>query len=69
MGLGEVHVAGFAAIGAIVEPVDAQAHAGLGLAKAAVLLAGAPRLNQIALRADGYQLRASPGASLSAILE
>src|SRR5690242_11176710 len=46
---GEANVTGFPAVGTIVKSIDAQAHAQLRLAEAAVFLAGTLRLGTITL--------------------
>ena len=52
MAAGPRDVAGFAAVGAIVQPVDAEAHSFQALADGAVFIAGAEFFGFVALRAE-----------------
>ena len=53
---GQRNVAGFPAIGAIVEAVGAKAHVHLSLADGAISFTGAAIFRQVALRAKGLTL-------------
>ncbi len=61
---GQRDVAGFAAIGTIVETVGAKAHVLLPLADGAVLFTGAALFRQVALRAIGRSLHKGLSAKL-----
>ena len=55
-GAGQGDVAGFPAIGAIVEPIHTEAHVYLALANGAVSFALAAIFGQVALHANGRSL-------------
>lgn len=63
VGIGDADVAGFATFGAIIEAIHAKADILLGLAEAAVFLAGAFLLRLVAQGTEGYHAHRLSAAS------